>query len=76
LKRQKDQYMDDGQGKENHTDRAGQLSLFSPEELAELQRPSGSHFPREGEMRSSDTTGARNSRRTKGSAIQDKLPGF
>jgi hypothetical protein len=53
-----------------------QLSLLSSEDLAELQRPSGSRFPREGEMQSSETTGARRAPSTKGGAIQDMLPGF
>jgi hypothetical protein len=53
-----------------------QLTLLSSEELAELQRPSGSRFPREGEMQPFDTTEARRARSTKGGAIQDKLPGF
>jgi hypothetical protein len=53
-----------------------QLSLLSSEDLAELERPSGSHFPRVGEVQSSDTTGARKADANKGCAIQDKLPGF
>ena len=59
--------------KEPHAERAEQLSLLSSEELAALQCPSGSRFPREGEMQSSDTTGTRRARRTRGGAIQDKL---
>jgi hypothetical protein len=53
-----------------------QLSLLSSDDLAELQCTSGSGFPREGEMQSSDTTRARRARGTKVDAIQDKLPGF
>jgi hypothetical protein len=53
-----------------------QLSLLSSEDLAELQRPSGPRFPRNGEMQSSDTTGAQRARGTNGGAILDKLPGF
>jgi len=53
-----------------------QLSLLSSEDLEELQCPSGSRFPREVEMQSSDTTGARRAHCTKGGVIQDKLPGL
>jgi hypothetical protein len=61
---------------EFRTDRAEQLSLLSPEELAKVQYPSCSRSPREGEMQSSDTTTARKVPRKKGGATQLKLPGF
>jgi hypothetical protein len=47
-------------------DRAEQLSLFSAEELAELQRPLDSRPPQ----------GDERTRRVRGDAVQDKLPGF
>jgi hypothetical protein len=64
------------QAKENRTGRAEQLSLLRSKELAKLQCPSSRRFPGKGEVQTSDTAGARRARRTKGGAIQDKLPGF
>jgi hypothetical protein len=47
-------------------DRAEQLSLLSAEELAELQRPFDSRPPQ----------GDERTRRARGGAVQDELPGF
>ncbi len=59
-----------------HADRAEQLSLLSAEELVDLQRPSASRPPRGDEILPPETARVRGPRRTKGGAIEDKLPGF
>jgi hypothetical protein len=59
-----------------YADRAEQLSLLSPEELVKLQRPFASPPPRGNETSPSETSKVRRPRRTKGVAIQDRLPGF
>jgi hypothetical protein len=59
-----------------NADRAEQLSLLSAEELAELQRLFASLPPQGDEILPHETARAQRPRRTKGSAIQDKLPGF
>jgi hypothetical protein len=61
---------------EHHADRAEQLSLLSPEELAELQRPFASRPPPGDEIPSPETAGVRRASRPRGGAVQDKLPGF
>ena len=61
---------------EFRTDRAEQLHLLSSSELAELERPSGSHSPQEDEAQSLDASRARKAPPTSDGAIQDQLPGF
>jgi hypothetical protein len=58
------------------SDQVEQLSLLSAEELVDLQRPSASRPPRGDEIPPPETARVRGPRRTKGGAIEDKLPGF
>jgi hypothetical protein len=57
-----------------NTDRAAQLNLLNPEELAEMQRPSAPRLP-EGKMPPSKADGGRKARHLKGNATEPKLPG-
>jgi hypothetical protein len=59
-----------------YADRAEQCSLFSAEELAELEHPSDSRPPQGDETLPPETAQVHRPRRPRGGAIQDKLPGF
>ncbi len=58
------------------TDRAEQLNLFNPNELIKLQSPLASRVLQEREIPPPKTTRVPRTRRQKGDAVQDKLPGF
>jgi hypothetical protein len=58
---------------EGHTDQPEQLTLLSPEELAELRRSVPSQ-PSAGRKASSEIRGVRKPRRPEDSAVQDELP--
>jgi hypothetical protein len=59
---------------EDHTDQAEQLTLFSPEELAELESPLLSQPPTAAGTLFSQTDMVRKPHRPKGEALQDELP--
>jgi hypothetical protein len=58
----------------DHTDQAEQLTLMSPEELAELQSPFLSEPPATAGTLFSQTDRVRKPRHPHGDALQDKLP--
>jgi hypothetical protein len=60
----------------SHPDWAEQLSLFSTDELAELQRPSDARPPQGEEIPPPETALIQRPRRLRGCAVQLKLPGF
>jgi hypothetical protein len=59
---------------EDHTDQAEQLTLLSPEELAELQSPSLSQPPAAAGTLFSQIDRVHKPHRPRGGALQDELP--
>jgi hypothetical protein len=58
---------------EDHADQAEQLTLLSPEELAELRRSVSSQLPAR-RTASSEVRGVSKPRRPKDGPVQDELP--